>query len=145
MIYLKLSNEEVRNLIPHRPPFLMVDEVLECEPGKSVTAIKHMPRDEWFYKGHFPEFPITPGVITLECMAQAVAVPIALMEGNAGRIAFFAGAKDVRFKRKIFPDSTITLKCTVRDPGEHIMSADCKAFVNGEEAASAVILFSFGK
>ena len=144
---MKLNHEQVMELLPHRDPFLWIDEVIECEPGKSVVATKYMSPDLPMYKGHFPSFPITPGVITLECMAQASGIATSLLreEGEEAKLGFFAGVENARFRRKILPGSTLTIKSKIRDPHAHIVYADCEVIVNGEVAASATISFSYGK
>ncbi|MBR2742867.1 MAG: 3-hydroxyacyl-ACP dehydratase FabZ [Clostridia bacterium] len=145
---MKLNNEEVKKLLPHRDPFLWVDEVLECEPGKYAVATKYMSPDLAIYKGHFPSFPITPGVITVEAMAQTAGVATALLntgENAEPRLGFFAGIENARFKRKILPGDTIVMKSVVRDPNARFVYADCEATVNGEIAATATISFVFAK
>ncbi len=143
---MKFNKEEVFNILAQRDPFKWVDEVEDCVPGKSVVASKYMSPDLDIYKGHFPNFPITPGVITIEAMAQAAGIALATYNTEGPRrIGFFAGIENARFRRKILPGSTIVLKCTIRDPEAHIVVADCEALVNDEVAATATISFSYGK
>jgi len=144
---MKFNNEEVKKLLPHRDPFLWVDEVLECEPGKYAIATKYMSPDLPMYKGHFPTFPITPGVITLEAMSQVAGIATASMNMNREqpRLGFFAGVENARFKRKILPGSTLTIKSVIRDPEARFVYADCEVIVNDEVAATATISFVFEK
>jgi 3-hydroxyacyl-[acyl-carrier-protein] dehydratase len=113
------GRDEIEAIIPHRDPFLFLDEVLELEPGARVVARKHVRGDEWFFPGHFPGRPIMPGVIMVEALAQAGAVAVLSEEANRGRLALFAGIDDVRFKRIVEPGDELTLTCeleTVRGP-----------------------------
>jgi 3-hydroxyacyl-[acyl-carrier-protein] dehydratase len=139
-----LNKEEIQSLIPHRDPMLLIDEVIACVPGVSATAVKYLTGGESFLKGHFPEFPIMPGALTLEALAQTAAVAMALLPENKGRIGFFAGADGVRFKRKILPGDKIVLNVTIKNPRDAIVFADAQASVNGKIAAVAVISFGYG-
>ena len=113
------GREEIEAIIPHRDPFLFLDEVLELEPGVRVVARKSVRGAEWFFPGHFPGRPIMPGVIMVEALAQAGAVAVLSEEANRGKLALFAGIDDVRFKRIVEPGDELTLTCeleTVRGP-----------------------------
>jgi 3-hydroxyacyl-[acyl-carrier-protein] dehydratase len=113
------GRDTIESIIPHRDPFLFLDEVVELEPGSHVVARKSVRADEWFFPGHFPDRPIMPGVIMVEALAQAGAVAVLSVEENRGRLALFAGIDDVRFKRIVEPGDELTLTCeleTVRGP-----------------------------
>ena len=86
-----MDKEQIKSIIPHRDPFLLIDEVVELEPGKRVVAKKHLKEDEAWFKGHFPNQPVQPGVLTIEMLAQAGAVCILSVPENKGKIAFFGG------------------------------------------------------
>ena len=101
----------IEQLIPHRPPFLLVDEILELEPGKRVVGRREIRADDWWFPGHFPERPVMPGVLTIEAIAQAGAVAVLAAEANRGKIPFFAGIDDCRFKRIVEPGDVLTLEC----------------------------------
>ena len=103
----------IESIIPHRDPFLFLDEVLELEPGRRVVARKLVRPDEWFLPGHFPGRPIMPGVIMVEALAQAGAVAVLSVEENRGKLVLFAGIDDVRFKRIVEPGDELTLACEV--------------------------------
>src|SRR5919197_3635206 len=107
------GREQIEAIIPHRDPFLFLDEVLELEPGRRVVARKRVRPDEWFLAGHFPGRPIMPGVIMVEALAQAGAGAALAEEENRGKLALFAGIDDVRFKRIVEPGEELTLSCEI--------------------------------
>ena len=113
------GRDVVETILPHREPFLLIDEVTELEPGRRVVARREVRADDWWFRGHFPGRPVMPGVLIVEAMAQTGAVAVLAEEENRGRIAFFAGIDDCRFKRVVEPGDTLTLACeieTVRGP-----------------------------
>src|ERR671933_1095749 len=133
---------EIEAIIPHREPFLFLDEVLELEPGVRVVARKQVRGDEWFFPGHFPGRPIMPGVIMVEALAQAGAVAVLSEEENRGKLALFAGIDDVRFKRIVEPGDELTLTCdleTVRGP---IGKGKATATVDGDLAVRGTLTFA---
>ena len=97
------GKEEIERILPHRDPFLLLDEVIELEPGRKVVATRLVRAEDWWFPGHFPERPVMPGVLIVEAMAQAGAVAVLVEEENRGKIAFFAGIDDCRFKRVVSP------------------------------------------
>ena len=105
------GREEIEKIIPHRDPFLLVDEVLELEPGKRVVARRHVRPDDWWFPGHFPQRPVMPGVLTVEAIAQAGAVAVLADPANAGKLPFFAGIDGCKFKRIVEPGDELTLEC----------------------------------
>lgn len=94
-----LNKEEIKEIIPQREPFLMIDEVEEYVPGECCTAYKNVDENEWYFKGHFPGNPIMPGVLITESLAQAGAVAILSMEENKGKNALFGGINNMKFKK----------------------------------------------
>jgi 3-hydroxyacyl-[acyl-carrier-protein] dehydratase len=113
------GQDVIETILPHRPPFLLLDEVVELEPGRRVVARLQVSADEWWFAGHFPGRPVMPGVLIVEAMAQAGAVAVLIEEANRGKIAFFAGIDDCRFKRVVEPGDVLTVTCeidTVRGP-----------------------------
>ena len=110
------GKSEIESIIPHRDPFLLLDEVIELEPGKKVVARALVRADDWWFPGHFPERPVMPGVLIVEAMAQAGAVAVLVEEENRGKIALFAGIDDCRFKRVVAPGDELTLD--LRDRGD---------------------------
>ena len=133
------GRDVIESLIPHRPPFLLVDEILELEPGKRVVGRLAVPADGWWFPGHFPGRPVMPGVLTIEAIAQCGAVAVLAHADNAGKIPFFAGIDDCRFKRVVEPGDVLTLECEfvrVRGP---IAKGQGRATVDGELAAEAML------
>lgn len=105
-----LNKDQIKEIIPHRHEMLLVDEVLEVVPGESATAVLYCDADKWFFKGHFPEYPVTPGVLMVEALAQTAAVSHLMLEQNKGRLGFFAGINNCKFKRQVQPGDKLTLK-----------------------------------
>ncbi|HET6944224.1 MAG TPA: 3-hydroxyacyl-ACP dehydratase FabZ [Gaiellaceae bacterium] len=133
------GREVIESLIPHRPPFLLVDEIVELEPGKRVVGRREIRADDWWFPGHFPDRPVMPGVLTIEAIAQAGAVAVMADEQNAGKIPFFGGIDDCRFRRVVEPGDTLVLECEfvrVRGP---IAKGQGRATVEGELAAEALL------
>jgi 3-hydroxyacyl-[acyl-carrier-protein] dehydratase len=133
------GRDVIEQLIPHRPPFLLVDEILELEPGKRVVGRREIRADDWWFPGHFPQRPVMPGVLTIEAIAQAGAVAVLADPANHGKIPFFAGIDDCRFKRVVEPGDVLTLECEfvrVRGP---IAKGQGRATVDGELAAEAML------
>src|SRR5205085_11292238 len=136
------GRDVIETIIPHRDPFLFLDEVLELEPGVRVVARKHVGGDEWFFPGHFPGRPIMPGVIMVEALAQAGAVAVLSEEENRGKIALFAGIDDVRFKRIVEPGDELTLSCEIESVRGPIGRGRATATVGGELAVRGTLTFA---
>jgi 3-hydroxyacyl-[acyl-carrier-protein] dehydratase len=136
------GREVIESIIPHRDPFLFLDEVTELEPGRRVVARKHVRPDEWFLPGHFPERPIMPGVIMVEALAQAGAVAVLSLEENRGKLALFAGIDDVRFKRIVEPGDELTLTCEVETVRGPIGKGRVVARVGDELAVRGTLTFA---
>jgi 3-hydroxyacyl-[acyl-carrier-protein] dehydratase len=132
-------------IIPHRDPFLLIDEVTELGLDNSVTAVKHVTGNEDFFRGHFPGYPVMPGVLVLEAMAQAGAVVILGMPEYKGKIALFAGADDVRWRKEVKPGDTLTLKVKLEKIKFGMGVANGEAYVGDTLACSAVIKFAVAK
>ena len=133
-----LNKEEIKNIIPQRDPFLMIDEVEEYVPGESAIAYKNVNEQEWYFKGHFPGNPIMPGVLITESLAQTGAVAILSMDENKGKNALFGGIDKMKFKRKIVPGDRLKLEVKIikrKGPigvGEAIATVDEKIVAKGE-------------
>jgi len=133
------GRDVIEQLIPHRPPFLLVDEILELEPGKRVVGRREIRADDWWFAGHFPQRPVMPGVLTIEAIAQAGAVAVLADEANRGKIPFFAGIDDCRFKRVVEPGDVLTLECDFVRVRGAIAKGEGRASVDGELAAQATL------
>src|SRR3712207_1803739 len=105
-----LNIDQIKELIPHRYPFLLVDRVLELEEGKRAVGIKNVSVNEPFFQGHFPDYPIMPGVLIIEAMAQVGAVAMMSMDENKGKLGVFAGIDKVRFKKEVRPGDTLRME-----------------------------------
>ena len=137
-----LGRAEIEEILPHRDPFLLIDEVTVLEPGARVVARKKVREDEWYLSGHFPGRPIMPGVIIVEAMAQTGAVAVLADEANRGKLALFAGIDDVRFKRIVEPGDELTLTCEVESVRGPIGRGKAVATVGGEVAVRGTLTFA---
>jgi 3-hydroxyacyl-[acyl-carrier-protein] dehydratase len=136
------GQDVIESILPHRHPFLLIDEVTELEPGRRVAARRAVRAEDWWFPGHFPDRPVMPGVLIVEAMAQAGAVAVLIEEENRGKIAFFAGIDDCRFKRVVEPGDVLSLVCeidTVRGP---IGRCRATAHVGDELAARGKLTFA---
>jgi 3-hydroxyacyl-[acyl-carrier-protein] dehydratase len=136
------GREQIEQILPHREPFLLLDEVLELEPGSHVVARKTVREDEWYLAGHFPGWPVMPGVLIVEAMAQAGAVAVLSEEENRGRMALFAGIDDVRFKRIVEPGDELELRCDLERVRGPIGRGKATAHVGGDLAARGTLTFA---
>jgi len=137
-----LGKAEIEAILPHREPFLLIDEVVELEPGRRVVARKKVRPDEWYLTGHFPGRPVMPGVLIVEAMAQTGAVAVLSQEENRGRLALFAGIDDVRFKRIVEPGDELELECTLEVVRGPIGRGKATARVGEELAARGTLTFA---
>ena len=136
-----MDRDAIMAIIPHRDPFLLVDEVLEMT-DTSIVARKFVRADEYFFKGHFPGMPIMPGVLIVESIAQAGAIVALSKEENRGRIAVFAGIDKVRIRKSVFPGDTMRLEVKLTNQRGPIGFGEGKAFVDGKLCVSAQIMFA---
>ncbi|HEX5864096.1 MAG TPA: 3-hydroxyacyl-ACP dehydratase FabZ [Casimicrobiaceae bacterium] len=135
-------NEIMRHL-PHRYPFLLVDRVLECESGKRIKAVKNVTLNEPFFQGHFPGYPVMPGVLVIEAMAQVSAILAYVTRGerhNAKSLLFFAGIDAARFKRPVFPGDQLVLEAVELNVVRSVFKFAAKASVDGELVAEAQLM-----
>jgi 3-hydroxyacyl-[acyl-carrier-protein] dehydratase len=137
-----LGREQIEAILPHREPFLLLDEVLELEPGVRVVARKRVREDEWFLPGHFPGNPIMPGVLMVEALAQAGAVAVLSEEENRGKLALFAGIDDLRFKRIVRPGDELVLTCELERVRGPVGRGRARATVDGELAVRGTLTFA---
>jgi 3-hydroxyacyl-[acyl-carrier-protein] dehydratase len=135
-----LGKAEIEGILPHRDPFLFLDEVVELEPGARVVALKRVTEEDC--AGHFPGNPIMPGVKMVEALAQAGAVAVLVQEENRGKLALFAGIDDVRFKRVVRPGDELTLECSLEQVRGPIGRGRARATVDGELAVRGTLTFA---
>jgi 3-hydroxyacyl-[acyl-carrier-protein] dehydratase len=138
-----MNQQDIMAIIPHREPFILVDSVGEIGQNH-ITAYKDVTGREAFFQGHFPEYPVMPGVLIIEAMAQAGAILILSKPEYHGKLALFGGMDKVRFKRQVFPGDKLRLEVTLNKVRSNIGFASGRAYVNDQLAASAEIICAIG-
>ena len=141
-VTVPLGREGIEHIVPHRAPFLLIDEVLELTPGVSARARKHVSPDEWYLQGHFPTRRVMPGVLIVEALAQTGAVAVLSEEEYRGRVALFAGIDECRFKRIVEPGDTLDLRVELDRVRGPIGRGKAEARVADELACRAVLTFA---
>lgn len=137
-----LNKEEIKNIIPQRDPFLMIDEVEEYVPGESAIAYKNVNEQEWYFKGHFPGNPIMPGVLIAESLAQTGAVAILSMDENKGKNALFGGIDKMKFKKMVVPGDRLKLEVRIIKRKGPIGVGEAMATVNEKIVAKGELTFA---
>jgi 3-hydroxyacyl-[acyl-carrier-protein] dehydratase len=137
-----LTTQEIMAIIPHRYPFLLIDRILELEPGRRAVGEKLVTIGEPFFQGHFPDFPIMPGVLIVEALAQTACVAALSLSEYQGKIGLFAGIDSARFKRPVRPGDTLRLEITLDKMRRNIGRGSGKATVDGQVACEAELLFA---
>lgn len=143
---MEMNIEKIMQLLPHRYPFLLVDRVVECEPGGKIRAYKNVTSNEPFFQGHFPGVPILPGVLILEALAQTGGLlAAASMEGSlAGKLFLFTGLDGVKFRRQVIPGDRLDLECSNMRMKLKLCKMEARAFVDGKLACEAIITAALG-
>ncbi|MGZ9586292.1 3-hydroxyacyl-ACP dehydratase FabZ [Paenibacillus marinisediminis] len=142
---MELTNQQIQEIIPHRYPFLLVDRITEVEEGKRAVGIKNVTINEPFFQGHFPQYPVMPGVLIIEALAQVGAAAILMKEENKGRIGFLAGIDGARFRGQVFPGDTLTLEVEITRLKGVIGKGQAVAMVGDRVVAEAEIMFALSK
>lgn len=137
-----LDAQQIQAIIPHRYPFLLVDRIIEIEYGVRAVGIKNVTINEPFFQGHFPTYPVMPGVLIIEALAQVGAVSLLGTEEHRGKLAFFAGIDGVRFKRQVRPGDTLTLEVEMGRMRRGVGTGTAKATVDGELAVRGELMFA---
>jgi 3-hydroxyacyl-[acyl-carrier-protein] dehydratase len=138
-----LGPAAIRELIPHRYPFLLVDRIEEVEPGVRAVGIKNVTQNEPFFEGHFPDYPVMPGVLIVEALAQVGAVGVMSKEEFRGKLALFAGIDGVRFRRQVIPGDVLRLEVEISRLRGVAGRGKGSATVNGERVCEADLMFAF--
>ena len=138
-----LSFEDIRRILPHRYPFLLVDRVLEISADRAV-GIKNVTGNEPFFQGHFPEYAVMPGVLIAEASAQVGAVAVLSRPEYQGHLAFLAGLDGWRFRRQVTPGDTLTIEVTLAAIRRGIGKGHARVTVEGKVAAEGDLLFAIG-
>lgn len=141
MLYIN----DIKKIIPHRAPFLLIDKVEEIVPGEKAVAYKNVTFNEYFFQGHFPEEPVMPGVLIIEALAQTGAVAILSLEELKGKIAYFGGIKEARFREKVVPGDILKLEVEIIKRRGPIGVGSAKATVDGKVVANCELTFVVGE
>ena len=138
---MELNSNQIQEIIPHRYPFQLVDRILDYEPGKYAKGIKCVSVNEMQFMGHFPAQHVMPGVLIVEALAQVGAVAILTEEENKGKIAFFGGIKNARFKKQVIPGDVLEMECEIITQKGPIGTGKATAKVDGKVAVVAELTF----
>lgn len=138
---MELNSQQIQKIIPHRYPFLLVDRILDFEPGKWAEGIKCVTANEMQFLGHFPGIPIMPGVLIIEALAQVGAVCALSVPENAGKLAVFGGIKEARFRRQVVPGDVLKLRCEILRQKGPVGIGKATATVDGQTACTAELTF----
>lgn len=141
-LQLPLDVRAIQRIIPHRFPILLVDRIVELEPGRRAVGLKNVSTNEWFFEGHFPGNPIMPGVLIVEALAQTGAVAALSADEFSGKLGLFAGIDGVRFRRQVVPGDQLRLEVEMERLRRGIGRAAATATVDGETAAEGRLTFA---
>jgi 3-hydroxyacyl-[acyl-carrier-protein] dehydratase len=137
-----LDARQIQEIIPHRYPFLLVDRILEVEAGVKATGLKNVTINEPFFTGHFPSYPVMPGVLIVEALAQVGTVAMLSVEANRGKLGFFAGINDFRFRGQVVPGDTLIMEVTITRLKGSIGKGQAVAKVGDKVVAEGELMFA---
>ncbi len=140
-----IGREEIKKVLPHREPFLLIDEIMEVEVGKSAKAVWHVRADYDVFRGHFPGKPVLPGVLMVEALAQTGAYAILLDEKFRGKLALFGGIDGVKFRGQVRPGDDLVLEAELKRISSFGGKAAARASVDGKTVCEGEIMFAFAK
>lgn len=133
---------QIQNIIPHRPPFLLIDRILEVEAGVRAVGLKNVTMNEPFFTGHFPQYPVMPGVLIVEALAQVGSVAMLMVEANRGKLGFFAGIDEFRFRGQVTPGDTLRLEVEIVRLKGPVGKGKATASVDGKVVAEGMLMFA---
>ena len=139
---MTLDAKDILGILPHRFPFLLVDRIIEMEPGKRVVGLKNVTINEWFFEGHFPGRPIMPGVLQIEMMAQIGGVMLLTLEAHKGKVAYLAGTEKARFRKPVLPGDTLITEVVMLRSRGNIGWVKAEARVEGKVVCEAEMSFA---
>ncbi|APH06231.1 3-hydroxyacyl-ACP dehydratase FabZ [Bacillus weihaiensis] len=140
-----LTTQQIKEIIQHRYPLLLVDRILELNEGKSAVGLKNVSSNEPFFNGHFPEYPVMPGVLVVEALAQVSAITLLANDEDKGKLGFFAGIDHCRFKKQVVPGDQLHLEADITRKKGHIAKAKGIAKVDGEIVCEAELTLALNK
>ena len=139
------NTQEIMEILPHRHPFLLIDTIEELEAGVKAVGKKCVSYNEPFFAGHFPEEPVMPGVLIIEALAQVGAVAVLMQEENKGKLGYFGGIKNCKFRRKVVPGDKLKLEARIIRQKGPLVIGEAVASVDGEVAVKAELSLMIGK
>jgi 3-hydroxyacyl-[acyl-carrier-protein] dehydratase len=140
-----LNINEIKEILPHRAPFLLIDKIEEIIPGEMATGYKNVTYNEYFFQGHFPQMPVMPGVLIIEALAQTGAVAMLSLEEMKGKIAYFTGIDKAKFRQKVVPGDVLKLEVKIIKRRGPIGVGKAIATVDGKVATECEIKFYIGE
>lgn len=142
---MELNSNQIAEILPHRYPFALVDKITDYQPGQWAKGMKCVSVSEPWFTGHFPQHHVMPGVLLIEALAQVGAIAVLSLPENRGKLAFFGGIKQARFKRQVVPGDVVMLECTLTKRRGPVGVGEAVATVNGEIAVMAELTFVIGE
>jgi 3-hydroxyacyl-[acyl-carrier-protein] dehydratase len=144
-VRLPLGPTEIRGIIPHRYPFLLVDRIEELEPGVRAVGTKNVTQNEPFFQGHFPDYPVMPGVLIIEALAQVGAVGVMVGGDHRDKLALFAGIDGARFRRQVVPGDVLRMEVEIERLKGRVGRGKARASVGDDRVCEAQLMFVFAE